>query len=420
MTESTHPASRKILSILIAVFLFTLSSCEEKLSGIGYDFLRDTVAVKTITLDDPGLFTSSSISKKDVNALGVTFTLNYASPHLFIGKVPNENLESWIILKAPFVPDTVGTLLSAYLELPMRNTFLYGETTTDSISFSVYLETSGKVTDSTRTLTKADLSASPVGYGYASVAKDSLGTLKVLLDPASIIPFIHTASLAFVLIPNDVMKNIRSFAATDAGDVVQYSKVHYSTVKNGDTTETNHTPKFDYHLVTDDAPELPGTFHLRGAAANRHRFTLDIKAIREQLALDPFATFNNGLLQLQLEPNNTSSSVIPTDTIAAILAEIAAPQTSDSAVILRSYGFRDGITSNAYNFQIREIIEKALRNGLDSVVLELRTGYALSLFTGVQVAVEDYHLNRWTFFDVSATDPTKRPKLLLTYSYLNQ
>lgn len=420
MTEPTHPASRKIIGILIAIFLFTLSSCEEKLSSIGYDFLRDTVVVKTTTLGDSGVLTTSQLSKKDVNALGVTFTINYASPHLFIGKVPSENLESWIVLKAPLVPDTVGSLLSAYLELPMRNTFLYGETSTDSISFSVYLETSGKVTDSTRTLTKSDLSAIPVGYGYASVARDSLGTIKVILNTASVEPFIHTASLAFVLVPTDAMKNIRSFAATDAGDVLQYSKIHYSTLKNGDTTETNHTPKFDYHLVTDDAPILPGTFRLRGAAANRHRITLNVKAIREQLELNPYATFNNALLQLQLEPTATSSSVVPTDTLAAILAEIAAPQTTDSAVILRSYGFRDDITSNAYNFQIREVIEKALRGGLDSVVLELRTGYAQRLFTGVSVAVEDYHLNRWTFYDVSATDPTKRPKLLLTYSYLNQ
>ncbi len=420
MTESTHPASRKILAILLAFFLFTLSSCEEKLSGIGYDLLRDTVAVKTTTLGDSGIFTSTSVSKKDVNALGVTFTVNYSSPFLLIGKVPTENLESWIVLKAPLLPDTVGAVLSVELELPMRNTFLYGETSTDSISFSVYLETAGKVTDSTRTLTKLDLSANPIGYGYARVAKDSLGTVSVMLDSAAVAPFIHTASLAFVLVPNDVMKNIRSFAATDAGDALFYPQVHYTTLKNGDTTEKYYTPKFDYHLVTDDAPELPGTFRLRGGAAKRHRFTLDIKAIRERLALDPFATFNNGLLQLQLEPTATSSSVVPTDTLAAILAEIAAPQTSDSAIILRSYGFRDDITSNAYNFQIREVIEKALRGGLDSVVLELRTGYALRMFTGVQVAVEDYHVNRWTFYDISATDPTKRPKLLITYSYLNQ
>ncbi|HEY6172540.1 MAG TPA: hypothetical protein VIX80_09815, partial [Candidatus Kapabacteria bacterium] len=382
MTEPTHPASRKIIGIFIAIFLFTLTSCEEKLSGIGYNFLRDTVAVKTTTLGDSGIFISSPVSKKDINALGVTFAFNYASPHLFIGKAPTEDIESWIILKAPLVHDSVGSLVSAYLELPMRNTFLYGETTSDSISFSVFLETSGKVTDSTRTLSKADLSANPVGFGHAKVAKDSLGTIKVTLNSTLVAPFIHTASLAFVLVPNDEMRNIRSFAATDAGDVLLYPKIHYSTLKNGDTaaTETDHIPKFDYHLVTDDASVLPGTFRLRGAAANRHRFTLNIKAIREQLALDPFVTFNNGLLQLQLDA--TSSSVVPTDTIAPILAEITTPETTDSAVILRSYGFRDDMASNAYNFQIREVIEKALRNGLDSVVLELRTGYAQRLFTG--------------------------------------
>jgi len=420
MTEPTHPASRKIIGILIAVFLFTLSSCEEKLSGIGYDLLRDTVIVKTTTLGDSGVLTSSSLSKKDVNALGVTFTFNYASPHLFIGKVPGENLESWIVLKAPLLPDTIGIVSSVKLELPMRNKFLYGETTTDSISFSVFLETAGKVTDSTRSLSKSDLSANPVGYGYARVASDSLGTISVAIDSAAVAPFIHTASLAFVLVPNDAMKNIRSLVATDVGDALSYPQIHYTTIKNSDTTQKYYAPKFDYHLVTDDAPELPGTFRLRGAAAIRHRFTLNIKSIREQLALDPFATFNNGLLQLQLEPNGTSSSSVPTDTIAAILAEIATPETTDSAVILRSYGFRDDITSNAYNFQIREVIEKALRGGVDSVVLELRTGYAQRVYTGVSVAVEDYHLNRWTFYDVSATDPTKRPKLLLTYSYLNQ
>lgn len=420
MAEYNRSARRNIIVVLLFLGLGLLTSCEEKISGIGYNLLRDTVAVETTTLADSGILTSHQLLKQDVNASGVTFTLNYSSPYLFIGNVPAENLESWVVIKAPLLSDTVGVVSSVELKLPMRTNFLYGDASNDSISFAVYLETLGKVTDSTRSLTLSDLSPTPVGYGYANVAEDSVGTITVKIDSALIAPHVHTASLAFVLVPNQSMKSIRGLSSSDVTDINYHPQIHYITIKNGDTTEKYYDPKYDYHLVTDAGATSPGTFRLRGSAAMRHRFILDMKAIRAKLDLDPYATFNNGLLQLYLEQTGTTSSVTPTDTLGAILAEIGSPSVTDSNVILRSYGFKDASNSNLYNFQIREVIEKALRNGQDSVVLELRTGYAQRAFTGVIVYVEDYHLNKWTFYDVTATEPDKRPKLVLTYSYLSK
>jgi hypothetical protein len=281
------------------------------------------------------------------------------------------------------------------------------------------METRGVLTDSTKSLTLADLTPIPVGYASVSVGKDSVATINVILDSSRINPFVHTTSLALVLVPSDGMKSIRALSSVENAEILSHPQIHYTTVKDGDTVEKNYDPKFDYHLVTDNAPATVGTFKIRGSVATRNQFTLDIKAIKEQLALDPFSTFNNGLLQLHLESGSFSSSVVPIDTAAPILMELTS-QTPDSAVFPRSFGFKDASSNDVYNFQIREVIERALRTGLDSVVLELRSGYAQRTYTGITLYVEDYHLSKWAFYDASASDPQKRPKLLLTYSYLNK
>lgn len=419
MKKYTPLKRRETLIFFLLSGLFLLTSCEEKLSGIGYDLLRDTVSVQTTTLGDSGVIGSSAYDKKDVNALGIPFAANYGSPRMFIGKVPSENLESWIVLKAPLLPDTVGYVSEIKLHVPMGSAYLYGDPADDSVRFEVYMETQGKITDSTKTISLGELTPLPVGYANVRVAKDSVSKITIVLDSSRVNPFVHTTSLAFVLVPDAAAKSIRSFSSSENEDVLLRPSIQYTTIKNGDTTEKYYDPKFDFHLVTDNTPVSAGIFTIRGSVVKRNRFTLDITSIKQKLALDPFTTFNNGLLQLHLVPGSFSSSYLPVDEESPILLEITS-QTTDSAVFLVSEGLIDESNSEIYNFQIRGVIERALRNGLDSVVLELRSGYAQRSFTGVSLLIEDYHLSKWSFYDVTASDPTKRPVLVLTYSYLNK
>jgi len=81
----------------------------------------------------------------------------------------------------------------------------------------------------------------------------------------------------------------------------------------------------------------------------------------------------------------------------------------------------DKTANNVYNFQIRGFIEQAIRRNQDSLVVELRTGFPVNPTRTINlesIGVEDYHLNRWTFYNVGAADLLKRPRLSITYSFL--
>src|SRR5690348_8715250 len=95
--RSTFKSLNLLVSILIAG---ALSSCEEEVTDIGTNFLRDTVITDTRSFDD--LFHMAPRVKQTVDANGSMFNLNYVSPYLFFGSVPEESLEAWAIIKIPF------------------------------------------------------------------------------------------------------------------------------------------------------------------------------------------------------------------------------------------------------------------------------------------------------------------------------
>jgi hypothetical protein len=214
------------------------------------------------------------------------------------------------------------------------------------------------------------------------------------------------------------MKNIRVLASNDVGDLLNYPHIEYYTKIDTNISIRVYQPQYDYHLVTDGLAAPPGEFTLRGSAAKRERIVLDMKSLKAKLSLNPYATFNNALLELHLDQALTKTSSVPTDTLGPAMYELFAPQTPDSAVSLIVFGTRNKNDQNQYDFQIRTVIENALRKGQDSVILELRTGYALRIISSVQVTVEDYQVNRWTFYDNTSADLSKRPKLVVSYSYL--
>jgi hypothetical protein len=398
--------------------LLFLAGCQEKISSVGYNFLRDTVFIGTTTLSDTGIFTLTPTTVKIVNTLGRHYTLNYASPYLFMGKVTEEQLESWIVIKAPLVPDTVGTIDSVLLSLPMHYAYLYGDASSTTIDFSVYIETQNKASDSASSLSMSDLSPLPVGSFSGVIATDSTPSITIKLDSLALAPWVHTASLAFVLVPNTAMKNIRVFASNDAGDLLNYPHIEYYSKHDTSLVINFNHPAYDYHFVTDSLSAPAGEFSLRGSVARRERIVLNIKSLKAKLGLNPYATFNNAMLQLHLDPSLSKTSSIPVDTLGPALYELFAPQVPDSAVSLIVFGTRDNNDQNIFNFQIRTVIEDALRKGLDSVTLEMRTGHAQRTISGILVYAEDYHVNRWTFYDVTASEISKRPKLVVSYSYL--
>ena len=407
--------STLMLSLLL---LFTLSSCEQKISDVGSQFLRDTVFVGGSTIGDAALLKEMPLSKKTVNAGGRKYTMNYSSNNLFVGKNTDESLESWVVLRSPLIKDSLGTVKTISIVLPMRQ-YLYGDAANGEIDISVYTETGNKATDSAATLTRSDLSAMPVGSFQGTISKDSVPTITITLDSNVVPPMLKTSSLSFVIVPNSAMKTIRAFSSLDASFVSAFPTFKYtSKLANDSIMSFTRSPVYDYHIVSENYTVPMGMFYIRGGVSQRERFVLNTKLIREKLALDRYATINTANLQFAFDPALFRTSAVPTDTVPPVLVDITAPQTADSAQYRQAYGERDTKLPNVLNFQLRNLIETALRTGQDSIVLELRSGYEVRTFGAINVDVEDYNFVRWVLYGTSTADITKRPRFLITYSYL--
>lgn len=407
------------LNLLVSIFIAgALSSCEEEITDIGTAFLRDTVITDTRTFDD--IFATASRTKQVVNANGSFYNLNYASPYMFFGIAPEESVEAWAVIKVPFVEENLGAVTSVDLVLSMPFPFVYGSAA-ENVEFTVYTESKKLIAEATTTLSLADLDPEPVATFQGTVADDSVATFTIRLDSAKIAPLLRTVGLSLVIVPHASMKNVRSFASTDFS--TSNNRPHLAvtfTKTNPDSTYTQNVfPSYDFHVVRDQSVPPADQFTLRGAVARRERVTIDIKALRERLAIDPFATVNTALLQLHLVSKSTA--IVPVDTVPPVLVEISTPATEDSAEFLAAYGILDPTNSSIYNFQLRGFIEQALRMNQDSLVVELRTGFTANPTRTINfesIGVEDYHLNRWTFYNMNAPDSLKRPRLSITYSYL--
>lgn len=408
-----------IFLFLFAVPAVFLSSCQEKISGIGSAYLRDTISSGIHTYSDSSALNFQPLAKRTaIISYGRTAALNTAASALLIGKVSGENLESWAAMKIPIVPDSIGVVLTDTLMLRMRFAYQYGDAADRNIDFSVYTETNNKVNDSTATLSMADL-GQILGTFHGTVAGDSLLTANIPLDVSVMNQYLRTASLALVIVPNSGMNTIRAFASNENGDNTFSPQLKFSIKGTTDTTKKIWYPSNDFHLVISDKAAPSGEFLLRGSYASREKIVINIKNIRNGLQLNPFVTINSALVQVRSDHGLHTQSNVPVDTIGPALASIPNTSVGDSGHSFLEYGSHSTVDPDLYTYQIRSLIEHALRLGDDSVVLELRAGFAYRTVKGSSVDVEDYNIDRWVVYGMDySADLTKRPKLVITYSYL--
>lgn len=400
----------------IAALGILVSSCEEKISGIGSTYLRDTISSGKQTFSDSGAFVFSPIIKRTAIASGRNFAINTAASALLLGKVSKENLECWTALKVPILPDSIGQIMADTLILRMRFAYHYGDPSDQNIDFSVYTETGTKVNDSTSNLSLP--LGQVIGSYKGTVRKDTIIKILIPLDTQIINPLLRTASLALVLVPNSGMNTIRAFASNENGDNTFQPQLKFTINGPSGTTTIFRYPTNDFHVVISDQPIPGGEFLLRGSYAARERIVIDIKNIKAALQLNPFVTINSALLEVRSDPQYHTMSNVPIDTLGPALAYIPNGSVGDSGHIFIDYGSHSSADPDLYTYQIRKDVENALRAGSDSLVVELRAGFAYRTIAGSSVDVEDYNIDRWVFFGTDYADKTKSPKLVITYSYL--
>ena len=410
---------RKLHFVFLTVTLgLLISSCKEEISGVGSSYLHDTVSSGIHTFTD-SIFNFQPVIRRTIIASGTNFNLNTNASSLFVGKFPTEGLEIWTALKMPILPDSVGQVMSDSLILRMRFGYHYGDPNDQTIDFSVY--TNSNLTTSTSVLSPPDRGPL-VGSFSGTVRRDTLKTISIGLDTGILNPLLRTASLALLIVPNAPMNTIRAFASNENGDNTYAPTLKCLVKGSADTSTKYFHPTFDFFVEVSDNPPQPGEFITRGGFASREKIVIRIDTIRNQLKLNPFVTINSAILQMRSDSSFHSSSDFPLDTTGPTLAYIPNTSVADSGHVFVAYGTSARSDTTLYGFQIRTLIENALRLGYDSLVLEVRSGYANRTISGSTVDVEDYNINRWGFYGVnygsSDADKAKRPKLVLTFSYL--
>lgn len=405
-------------ALIVAVCSSLLSSCVEKISTIGSDYVQDSVLHGTTTFSEATVLQLSPVAKPTLVVANRRYNINYGSPYLFFGNVASENLQVWAVLKIPFLVDTVGRVLDDSLVLKMKNTFLYSPgVNSEVVDFFVYVETGHKTADSAGSLSMSDLNPTPVAHFIGTPSKDSLLKVVIQLDTAIVFPLLRTTALALVIVPGPTMNSVRAFASIDNGTVTSSPFLQLKIASGTGSYQTVRYPDYDYHIVSVPPTLQQGMFELRGSASRRERIVINTKEIRTRLSLTPFSTINNALIQFTSDPAQHTTTTVPVDTILPYLT-FRDSVADDSLKHYPVISSRLSSDPNVFSYQIQTDIEYAIRHGLDSIIFELQTGFGLRSLNSAVAVADDYNLNHWMFYSSDAADANKRPKLVITYSYL--
>lgn len=406
-----------MLTLALAPGLF---SCENKESLLGAPYFQDTIGFKTITTQDTSIIHHSAATRSIVFAAGKTALLNSLAGDLFVGNVEDpasgEHLRVLSVLK--FTPlldvpiDSLAQAVSATLTLHAIP-YLYGDESNTNVDLLFYTRANGSSSDSSAP-TLNDLSATPIASYNAPLSKDSAGIITVTLDSAQL----HKFNSEIVIVGGPTLRNVRAFESAQSPTTANVPVLSYNLNINNAIVTVNRNPVLDFHYVYDSSTINPGEFSLRGSLAQRERFMIDQQSLSKVDTISPFSTINSALLVLRVDPTKTRHSASVNDTLGPVVVQLANSAGSDDSSYLISQGVRDPKDPTLYQFQIRKLVETWLRHPELNHGFELRTGYATAYFESVAVGVEDYTINRWTFYGNDAANPADRPKIILTYSVL--
>ena len=415
-------------TVLFLAAGLALSGCVDKITSLGAEYYTDTIANQTSIRYDSAFFRLADTLRPFVTANGIDYALNDSTTLMIIGRVAQnqESLESWGLMQfLPMTPDTDAMISGVNLILKDEN-FSYGDTTSSIVSYNVFA-VSNAVYDSTYSFPAASsgvpANGNPVLVGTIDTLSFTDSTDRELVIPldSAIIPRLTESSLGFVIVPQENMVNARGWGTIHSyGDANSIPQIEYH-LKNGDSIF--RPPTIDFHVVHDMSPVLPpGKFTLRGSSGKRERVQLNLKIPKDttDAQLSPFVTINNALLVLHLDAANSAHSDVAGDTIGPDVVQLG---SVDSADHYDGNGYLDPSdpTNTTYRFQVRGMVEQWLRDTTKNFGFELRSGFvtrSFNLQAAESIGVEDYTLNRWTFFDQTCSDITKRPYFIISYSKL--
>lgn len=433
MTPKNHILLK--FTFLIIALGCVLAGCVDRISTLGGQYYKDTIATSTSIRSDAGfiqffdtLRPFVTTSPDGINSMnGIDYALTDSTTLMIIGKVTadantdlNDNLESWGILRFPqLYQDSANMVVGVRLILKDEN-FSYGDTLSSQVSFNVYDFDNLTDYDTSSAFPAIPSNATLAGSIDTLFTDSTDRALEIALDqdPSLRITGLTESGLTYLITPMQKMINARGFGTIHSyGDPNSIPLIKYY-LNNGDSVY--ESPVFDLFFVHDMSTILPGEFTLRGGTGQRERINLHLNRPTDTAQLNAFSTINDGMLVLHIDPTRSAHSDLGTDTLGPDVVQLG---EVDSGGHFDGNGYPDPTDTldGIYRFQVRGLVQNWLSDSAMNYGFELRSGYSSRSFYAPDpetIGVEDNTLNRWTFYGPGYSDSTKRPYFILTYSKL--
>ncbi|MBN8584539.1 MAG: DNRLRE domain-containing protein [Ignavibacteria bacterium] len=400
MTIKKLTAALYSLLTIVSLSLYTIG-CADDPSSLGLNFIPpgETTGVRIF---------DSYIDTMPITSINHRFYVNTsASKNLMVGK--SGNFESKGLVKFGDFGDTrdSATVVSAKMYLKYKN-YYFPNTVSDSlgqIGFDVY-----KINDSLNfeTITYDSVNTNTFGTvsqgSYTGTPTADTQEVEITLNPAMVKDWLEYAAdpnysvknNGIVLSPNGSSSSIKGFYSTNNDAAVEPKLVVIYT-KNNDTDTLTTTTSATITLTNASFAPSTETFSLQAGVSFVQQMSFDISRLPQT------ATINDVQLYLSLD---SLSSNFSTQSNFTILGQFI----NDSAGLKTDLFAFNGSPAGNGMYMMRLVSA-----GASSPFARWLSGtanYGLLLFAGNQTV----NLDRYVFYKESASDPSKRPRVVIKYT----
>lgn len=384
--------------IILVVFILLFSGCADEPSSLGLNFLPpgDTAGIRIFDSSvDTMLITSTNI-KQYVNTS--------QSGNLLIGMSSNYDSKALVKFSNLSSDYDSSTILSATLTLTYQN-YYFPNTTSDSlgqISFDIftvsenlnyYTITLDSVTsNSFGTISQGGYSGTPTGDSEKVNINLNTNLVKDWLEYAADTNY-QVKNYGIALIPNNSSSTVKGFYSVMNSSSDLRPQLTIILTKNNDTDTLNYSGSQNLSLVNTSFQSNPEIFRLQSGVSYSQVLKFDLSKIPQG------AIINDVQLFLTLD---TANSEFTSQTIYKIRAQYI---SDTSGWVTETFPYFESAQGSTTQYVIRVIAPfQRWFSGQTNFGILLRPYNNFS------------NLDLFSFFDVTATDITLRPRVIIKYT----
>lgn len=384
-----------VFAYALAYYILQVSGCADNPTSLGKNFLPpgDTAGIRVFdSYIDTMQFTSINL-RKAVNTSGST--------NLIVGISGNYNSKALIKFTSLSTAFDSAVVNSAILQLKYNN-YYFPSTPSDSfgnISFNIYTVEQnlnyGTITydsvssTSFGTVSQGSYSGVPVDTQTVNITLNSLLVQNWLAYAADTNHGVKNYGI--VLMPNASSVVLKSFYSANNNSGLK--PVLRIIVTKGGTTDTiSSDVSQTVSLINTTFTSNPEVFHLQSGVS----FIQTLRFAENKIPAN--ATINDAQLILTLD---SADSKFSTQTVQQLIAYFITDTAN--GVVTESVPFYGGPTGSLYYFRIILPFQRWVQG---------QTNWGMEIIPRNQAI----NLDLFTFYNVTASDPSKRPRVIIKYT----